>query len=103
MHDNITEYTDDVLKTFNTRQLMNHLNDVRAYRSSHASYAGARCCEICHEYIGDDWHTEIQPTLDEYDAYLKKIKDVLSTREHIPNKQELKAIRQEKAKAKKNR
>lgn len=103
MHDNVTEYSEEVLKTFNTHQLMNHLNDVRAYKSAFANYAGSRCCELCHEYIGPDWNTEIKPTLDEYDVYLKRIKDVLSTREHIPNKQEAKAIRQEKAKAKKNR
>lgn len=103
MHDSITEYTNDALKNLGTHQLMSHLGEVRAYRSNHSNRAGHRCCEICNEYVGPNWETEIQPVLDEYDAYLKKIKDVLSTREHIPNKQEAKVIRQEKAKAKKNR
>jgi hypothetical protein len=34
---------------------------------------------------------------------LHEVRKILGTREHIPNKQELKVIRQEKAKAKQNR
>lgn len=39
--------------------------------------------------------------IDCYEITVKQIKDELSTREHIPNKQEAKLIRQHKAKFKK--
>jgi hypothetical protein len=92
------DYTDDQLNSMYTKQLIHLRNGIRGKRSTHANYAGHRCCEICHEYIGDDWATEIQPRLDELDLYLTRIKKVLSTREHIPGKVEAKAIRQAKAK-----
>jgi hypothetical protein len=103
MNDKITIYSKCELEEFTTRKLLMELNHVRVYRSSFTNYAGPRCCEVCHEYVGSNWDVEIQPTLDEYDAYINIIKHVLSTREHIPNKQEAKAIRQEKAKDNKNR
>ncbi len=103
--DKYIEYTKEELEAMHTRAILAHLQDIRVYRSSTANHAGPRCCEICNEYIGSDefWNEVIKPKLDEYSAYLTIIKSVLSTREHIPNKQEAKTIRKEKAKSKQNR
>ncbi len=67
------------LKSFHTRQLLDILN-------------GARRCGGTYNPYG----MGVYYNLDE-------IKTELETREHIPNKQEAKKIRQEKAKAKRNR
>jgi hypothetical protein len=62
------------LESLRTRQLMALLDD-------------ARTCGWCYEYVGGK---EVQ--IDHAD-----IKAVLDTREHIPNKQEAKALRRENA------
>lgn len=88
-----TEYSLDELNALNTSQLLSHLEDVRAYRQN----ASLNVLEK------EEALKEARFTLDLYDDYIPTLKDVLSTREHIPNKQEAKTIRQEKAKIKKYR
>jgi D-alanyl-D-alanine dipeptidase len=88
-----TEYSLDELDGLNTRQLLSHLEDVRAYRENALRNVKEK----------EDALQEAKFSLRMYDNYLPDIKQILSTREHIPNKQEAKAIRQEKAKAKKNK
>lgn len=39
----------------------------------------------------------------EYTAFRRKVKEILATREHVPNATERKKARQEKAKAQRNR
>jgi len=59
--------------------------------------------------LRDDCHKFQHDAVDllEYAPYhtitLDQIREVLATREHIPNKAEAKVIRQQKAKAKRNR
>ena len=72
--------TDDELQKLKTRQLLSLL------RSSHKMG-----CPYC--WGSEEWNKVWD--------YQKRIKAVLATREHIPNKQESKAIR--KAKIKKGR
>ena len=72
--------TESQLQKMCTRQLLKHLRDTYTWG-----------CPYC--WKDEDW--------EELRNYKKKIKAVLATREHIPNKQESKAIR--KAKIKKGR
>jgi hypothetical protein len=72
-------YTLDEMKKMSTRQLLGHLRKTYCWGDSYSTW------EEIHEL----------------DKYQKQIKSVLATREHIPNKQESKAIR--KAKIKKGR
>jgi hypothetical protein len=99
----IIEYTKEQLELKHTKALLSHLNDARAYRSIISSYEGKRCCELCHQFISDNLQTNAKVELDRYDAYINIIKSVLSTREHVPNKQEAKALRKQKLHYKRNR
>ena len=87
------EYNYEELNEKNTRELMAHFESIRAYMTNAEANVKDK----------EEQLFEAKSTLKLYKNYYQKIKDVLSTREHIPNKQEAKAIRQEKAKAKKNR
>jgi hypothetical protein len=74
------------LEKLHTKQLLKLLNTLRA-----------RHDKIVTRYI--DVGQEMRMSEDR----LHEVRKILGTREHIPNKQELKVIRQAKAKAKKNR
>lgn len=69
-----------MLESMPTRQLMSILGKNRAYKQN----AERRLNEVKLEVA-------------RYKDYLNLIKSVLSTREHIPNKKEAKALRREKA------
>lgn len=71
------------LQPLATNRLLALLRKVRAQHSAIAHYAGPRCCEICHEYIGDDWEKDVAPLLAPYKKYVDDIKAVLATREHV--------------------
>lgn len=88
-----TEYSMDELNKLHTRELMAHFESVRAYRQN--------AFENVH--LKAEALQEARFTLDLYDDYIPILKEILATREHIPNKQEAKAIRQQKAKEKRNR
>lgn len=70
--------TSDVLKTFNTRHLLGILRSIRKNLS-------------CNDYM---YYITLL-------SYKDRVKSVLDTREHIPNKLESKRIRQLRAKHKK--
>jgi hypothetical protein len=87
------EYSKEKIQTWNTRELLAHFENIRAYRQNALKYLE----DIQDQLKEAEWDLKL------YDSYLAQLKDVLSTREHIPNKQEAKVIRQETAKAKQNR
>lgn len=72
-------YTLEEMEKMPTRQLLGHLRKTYCWGDSYSTWEEVR----------------------EIDKYQKQIKSVLAKREHIPNKQESKAIR--KAKIKKGR
>jgi len=73
-----------VLEKLPTKRLLGVLKKVRAKISSIEHYYGHRCCEICHEYVEDNWEEDVQVFADLYESYLKKVKNLLAKREHIP-------------------
>ena len=77
---------DAQLEKLPTKRLLGVLKSARAVRSCVYHYAGDRCCEICHEYMGSDeqWDKEVKPLLIPLDVYVDKIKSILNTRENIP-------------------
>ena len=80
------EHTKEELEQLSTRELLSVLDDVRANHDSDRAY-----------------HITLGQRVRMYEDRMHDLKTILATRENIPNKQEAKAIRQEKAKAKKNR
>jgi hypothetical protein len=87
------EYPIEEIEKWNTRELMSYFETIRAYKTKAEGVAEDR------RYLLE----EAEISLQLYSNYFDRLKEVLSTREHIPNKQEAKLIRQEKAKAKRNR
>jgi len=49
------------------------------------NHYGTRCCELCHEFVGDDeeWQTEVVDVAKPLDGYLERIKAILATRGHV--------------------
>lgn len=80
----MVDHTVEVLNTFNTKHLLSILKRVQMEIPTHDYYSPN----------GDEY-------LESLDDYHKRLKSVLATREHVPNKLEAKKIRQERAKAKK--
>jgi len=48
--------------------------------------AGDRCCEICHEYLGDDFENDVLKPAKPYKEYVSLLKDILKDRENIDRK-----------------
>ena len=91
--DNYEEYTIDEIGKWNTPQLLSHFGNIRAYRQN-----ALTLMEYKQEQLKEaEWSVKL------YDNYISQLKEILSTREHIPNKEEAKVIRQQQAKDKKNR
>ena len=78
----IKNNTLEILETYYTRQLLSMLSRVRLEIPNHDYY-------IAH----DEYHKSLE-------EYYDRIKKVLATREHIPNKIESKKLRQLRAKQK---
>lgn len=74
--------TDERLQKLNTPRLLNVLRSARARHSSIRNHAGPRCCELCHEYIGDDWENDVEKPAKPYKEYVEQIKAILATREN---------------------
>ncbi len=78
---NIEEFkTDEQLKEMKTAALYHLFRAVRAKESRIYNYAGPRCCEICHEYIGNDWQREVVDVAKPYTEYKGRIKRELDSR-----------------------
>lgn len=75
--------------TFKTKEELARLSHEHLYRlfvhirsviSSIYYYAGNRCCEICHEYIGDNWARDVGKPAKKYEDYLEEIRSELRRR-----------------------
>lgn len=73
----------ELLNKMPTRRLLGHLRSVTAVISGIFNYAGPRCCEICHDYIGSDIENDVNIPVRKYVDYKTVVKSVLATREHI--------------------
>lgn len=71
------------LEKKSTKHLLHILKTCTAKISSISHYAGLRCCEICHEYIGDDWENDVGKPMKPFKQYKSLIKNILKDREHI--------------------
>jgi hypothetical protein len=85
MFDQLTILPREQLERRNTRNLLYILGRVVAYISYIKCYAGPRCCEVCHEFLGDeeDWQREVVARMAPYIEYHKLLKEILATREHV--------------------
>lgn len=72
--------TDEQLNKLSTQRLFTLFKSVRAIISCIFNYAGRRCCEICHEYIGDDWENDVVKEAEPYEKYQDRIKAILDKR-----------------------
>lgn len=66
-----------------TKRLLAVLNKARAIKTSIRRSYGPRCCEMCCEYIGDDWENDVGKFLKIYDSYIEKLKTILATRPNV--------------------
>jgi len=78
--------TDEELRGLATNRLLAILQQTRAIISGIYTYAGRRCCEVCHEYIGDDWEKDVKEPARPWEEYRDRIKEVLAERGHEPRK-----------------
>lgn len=78
--------SDEELQKMNDKQLYYHFRETRAKVSYIFNYYGRRCCELCHEYIGDDWENDVAQYLRPADEYFKKVKSIMSAREYDASK-----------------
>lgn len=69
-----------------TKRLLAILKVARAIRSDIANHAGYRCCEICHEYVGEDWEKDVGIPLKPWKDYCNLIKEILKDRPHVERK-----------------
>lgn len=77
--------TDAELNKLSTHRLINILRIVQKHYSNIAHHYGRRCCEMCHEYVGDDWEKDVGQYLKPSKEYMNRIKAVLETRSHCDN------------------
>ncbi len=74
----LKKLTVEQLKNLNEARLKNVLKSVQAVASSIQTYNGPRCCEECHEYIGDDWERDVLRYLRPVVAYKERVLSVLA-------------------------
>lgn len=79
-----------------TPALLQRLRDARALENLLLKRREEALAENTPEAT-EAWVTWGEPDLLEAQESIKKLKEILATREHLPNKQERKKIRQEKA------
>jgi len=72
--------TDEQLKELSTEKLFHHFKMVRASESFVLNHYGHRCCEICHEYIGNDWENDVAVHARPYGEYKSRVKRELDSR-----------------------
>ena len=77
---------ESVLRSLPPKRLLGVLQKARAIESAISRNVGPRCCEMCHEYIGDDWEKEVGQFLRPWTQYKNLIKRILSNHPHIPRR-----------------
>jgi len=86
----------EALNKMPTHRLLKHLKSVTAVISSIYNYAGPRCCEVCHDYIGSDIENDVKIPSRKYVDYKTVVKSVLAKREHIETTKRLPTFRRAK-------
>lgn len=71
-------HTDEELKQMPTHRLYQLFKRFRAI--ANPVNWGRRCCEICHEYIGDDYEKDVIIPSRPYAEYADRLKAELNTR-----------------------
>ena len=95
----------ETLATWNTKRLLKYMQNVTAvlhkmdsavsFESARMEVAGVDESEV--HIVTDVMREVMQPAYDKLKTYKSKIKAILKTREHVPNKHEAKIIRRLKA------
>lgn len=67
----------DLLKKLNIPRLQNVLKKACAAEKRVYLFAGRRCCELCCEYIGDDWENDVEKVAAPFTSYKKLVISVL--------------------------
>ena len=93
---NLLDVKIDQLRKLSTQRLLYVLRTVTARISFIDNYYGPRCCEICHEYLGNNWEEDVAQHSRLYVERHTEIKAILATREHIERKPKKKQFKKEK-------
>jgi len=75
--------TNDQLQKLPFHNLIRLFRKVTAVKSKISRSLGQRCCNICNEYVGSDWESDVGIHLKEHDEYLSRIKVVLQRLPHV--------------------
>ena len=84
-HKQLRMLTEIQLNKLNTRRLLGVLKSARAVEQSEIQRWESQgwCCEVCKEYVGGDWETEVGIRVKPFTDYKNLVKSILSTREHV--------------------
>lgn len=77
------EKTNEQLKAMPHESLWYLFRLVRSQLSRIYHYAGRRCCEECHDYIGDDWENDVGKPAMPVKAYFERVKAELQSRPYM--------------------
>jgi hypothetical protein len=75
--------TVEEMEKLSTPRLLNVLKIARALESDAQLSRGRRCCEMCKEYIGEDYEKDVAEPTRHLTNYKNRIKKILNTREHV--------------------
>ncbi len=78
----ITFFSRDQLDHMSFERLMRHRKVLRAVIGQMSRTLGHRCCELCNEYVGDDWENDVGQYVEPYQRHLDEVKDVLRGKPH---------------------
>lgn len=76
----MSELTDQELNALPHKQLYFLFQKARAQASLILNHAGRRCCEICCEYVGQDWEKDVGEPYEVAKAYFERVKKALQSR-----------------------
>lgn len=72
----------ETLEKLSSQRLLKVLDSARAAERCILHTYGPRCCELCHEYIGDDWENDVLKYSRPLTKYKELIKSILQRPEH---------------------
>lgn len=80
---NYKELSREELLAMPQKPLFFHYRAVRAFASYILHYYGRRCCEVCREYIGNDWEKDVGTFLTPVEEYQKLVLCILQTYPYV--------------------
>ena len=81
MTDINSNITESDIRNCGVSSLRGILKSLRAQSSNIKNNWGDRCCEICNEYIGDDWENDVAKHARPFDDRIRIVKKILNEKD----------------------